>query len=361
MREGPYRTLLALYQGSAAPAELSERAWDEVVRVARRAGLLARLAAILRDRGQTGELPPPVAPVLAAELRLAEAHARNIRWEVRRIREALDHAGVPCVLLKGAAYVLGELPAARGRLFEDVDILVPRGRIDRAESALRLFGWVGLHRHPYDQRYYRRWMHQIPPMRHSSRGTTVDVHHNLLPETGPLSPDPGLLRADSRPLPEWPGVSIPAPEDLILHSAAHLFHDGAMENGLRDLTDLDALVRDFGPRPGFWGRLRVRAELMDLLAPMADALRWSRRLLGTPVPAEMDLEPAATGRSRFRTGMLDLLYGEGLRPDHPLARRPLTGPAQGVLYLRSHTLRMPLRLLAPHLVRKGLRGEGEAR
>ncbi len=357
MKSGESRLLLGLYCGSLEPQTLTEPQWEAIVHMARHSGVLARLASLLKARGQALGLPDRVRGVFEAELRLTEAHRRNVRWEVRRIEEAMAHAGLSFVLLKGAAYVIGELPPARGRLFEDVDILVPRDQVAQAEAALQQFGWRPLYHHPYDQRYYRQWMHQIPPMRHCQRETVIDVHHTLLPETGPLTPDPEQLWTDRHSLPEWRRVSIPASEDLILHSAAHLFYDGTMENGLRDLMDLDALIRHFHGRPGFWGQLQERARLMELLAPLADALRWSRYLLETPVPTEAIPPPAATERSRSRVAFLDRLYDEGLRPDHPLCRGLFTRPAQALLYIRSHALRMPVRLLVPHLLRKALRRE----
>ncbi len=43
---------------------------------------------------------------------------------------------------------------------------------------------------PYDDLYYRRWMHELPPLVHSERGQLVDVHHTILPLTAGRSPMP---------------------------------------------------------------------------------------------------------------------------------------------------------------------------
>ena len=50
-----------------------------------------------------------------------------------------------------------------------------------AEAALMLDGWASGHRSAYDQRYYRTWMHELPPMQHIQRGTVLDVHHAIAP------------------------------------------------------------------------------------------------------------------------------------------------------------------------------------
>ena len=79
-------------------------------------------------------------------------------------RKVLATVDVDLVLLKGAAYLMAGLPAARGRVFSDVDILVPVARLAEVENALMLHGWSTTHHNAYDQRYYRQWMHELPPL-----------------------------------------------------------------------------------------------------------------------------------------------------------------------------------------------------
>lgn len=333
-------------------AGLDEHEWDPLVRVARRAGLLARLAIGLSDRGVS--VPGRARHHLDSEVRIAEAHHGNVRWEVRRIVEALGTADIPFIVLKGAAYVMAGLPPGRGRIFEDVDILVRREQLAGAESALGVHGWVTTHRHPYDQRYYRVWMHELPPLRHVKRGSSLDVHHTLLPLTAKLHPDPDLLWEAARPLAGWQGACILSPADMVLHSAAHLFYDGAFENGLRDLFDLDDLLRHFGRESAFWSHLRARACAMDLDLPLADALRWTSGLLGTPVPDSINVLPQRR-RMFWTRGALDAAFAEGLRPEHSLCSDNRNRLARSVLYMRSHLLRMPFWRAAPHLLRKAVR------
>src|SRR6185503_6572888 len=92
-------------------------------------------------------------------------------WEINRILWALTDVEVPLILLKGIAYVLAELPPARGRIYADVDLLVPEELIGKAEAGLLERGWFRTTIDPYDDRYYRVWMHEIPPLRHRERGT----------------------------------------------------------------------------------------------------------------------------------------------------------------------------------------------
>ena len=338
----------------ASAASLDAAAWDRLVPLARQARLLARLAVLLREQGCAGQLPAKVREHLDAACAVAEKHGTTIRWEASRVARALGPLGVPVILLKGAAYLLAGLPPARGRLLSDLDIMVPKADLKRVEQALAEHGWRTLKLHPYDQRYYRRWMHELPPMIHALRGTVLDVHHTILPESGRLHPDAGKLFAAAVPLENAP-LGVLAPADMVLHSAAHLFQDGDLAGGLRDLIDLDDLLRHFGQAQGFWDGLVPRARELHLARPLYYALRYCGRFLGTPIPAPV-LDAARAGQPRWPVGpLMDALVSRAIRPEPAERRRLGGGAARWLLYVRSHWLRMPPGLLTSHLVRKALR------
>ncbi len=334
--------------------------WELLIRQARSAELLAHVHALLKRQGLLHQVPP--APLLHLESARVHARAqrRVVRWELHCLVQALRPLGIPVLALKGAAYLLAGLPNSPGRLFHDVDILVPRAALPEVERVLVQHGWMSTHLDRYDQRYYRTWMHELPPMRHIRRRTVLDVHHNILPDTACLHPDPRLLlRAAYPPDPQRPELQVLAPLDMVLHSATHLFHDGELERGLRDLTDLDLLLRHFGGRDGFWEELPERAARLDLLRPLFYALRYCRRMLGTPIPDDtlQACRSAAPPAPRLR--LMDALFTRALEVDHPTHRQAGEGLARWLLYVRGHYLRMPLYLLIPHLLRKALRrGEG---
>ena len=105
---------------------------DLLVRQARAAGLLARLACRLRRHGILATLPETVRWHFDAAETLADKQRIAVRWELQQIRAALRDLDGPLIVLKGAAYVAANLPAAEGRLFNDIDILVPRDTLPRA-------------------------------------------------------------------------------------------------------------------------------------------------------------------------------------------------------------------------------------
>ena len=332
---------------------LSLERWDLLIRQAQRADVLARLAYLLSARGELDAVAPAPRRHLQAALTLSEAQHREVRREAGLIEQALRELNIPVVLLKGAAYVMAGLPAARGRLFSDTDILVPRGPLPVVEGQLMLHGWMGGHHDAYDQRYYREWMHELPPMEHVQRQTVLDVHHNILPMTTRRPPDAALLLADARPVAGHDRLHVLAPADMVLHSMTHLFYNDDLSHGLRDLSDLDLLLRHFGAQADFGPALLRRAELLHLERPLHYGLWACQEFFATPVPVGLDAA-LPEWRRKFApreplSTLMQCLWRRGLRTPHPSAALPGTGLAQALLYLRAHGLRMPPLMLIKHL------------
>ncbi|MEA3040153.1 MAG: hypothetical protein QOE79_2666 [Sphingomonadales bacterium] len=315
-------------------ASAEVRDWTAILAAARAESLAGSLA--FRLRGQ--KLPDPVERLLADARAAADAGRTQALWEAEMARRALASLDVPVILLKGTAYAAAGLDAAVGRSIGDLDILAPRAALTEVERALLAAGWEWVKEDPYDDLYYRRWMHELPPLIHSTRDRMIDVHHNILPLTARPKPDAEALVADSVALEN--GLRILCPEDMVVHSAAHLFADGDLAGGLRNLWDVDRLLREFEGREGFWQRLHDRAARHGLLAAVHRAGRLADDLYGTPVPEGWRVWNSADPLFRAR-----LLARDGWG-------RPSRRALRFGFYVRSHWLRMPPLMLARHLWRK---------
>ena len=344
--------LLRALRDPAALAQFGTTDWNLLLRQASRAGLLGRLHAQAVRLGIAGDFPPAVRRQMnAAEVAVLRQTAA-VHWEIKQIAAALAALDVPVLLLKGAAYAAAALPPALGRTFSDVDILVPKAMLGPVEHALMVGGWIGSELSSYDQRYYRRWMHELPPMLHIRRRTPLDVHHNILPETARIRTRPDLLLQAAEPLPGYRRLFVPSAADQVLHSATHLFHEGEWAHGLRDLSDLDLLLRGYADAAGFWQHLCVRAAELNLQVPLRLALRYTHHVLHTPVPQEV-LQASAAASTDW---LMDRLFLNALASAHPTLHTRSTAAAQALLYVRSHWLRMPPHLLLPHLAHKSFAG-----
>jgi hypothetical protein len=351
--------LLAVLRDPQQLIALTPSDWDLLLRQSTATNLTPSVLALVEECGLLERVPAQARAHFEWVRPLAARHLQAVRFEVDCIRTALAPTGLPLLLLKGAAYTMAGLRAGAGRLYSDVDILVPKPRLGEVESALMLNGWASTHHDDYDQRYYRQWMHELPPMQNLKRQTSIDVHHAILPETAPVRPDPAKLRASAVPLADCPGVAVLAPADMVLHSAVHLFFDGEFDKGLRDLLDLHRLLGEFGALPGFWEGLAPRARELQLGRPLFYALRYCARLLGTDVPARAFEQAAPFAPNPALLWLMDRLFERALLPLHASCADAFSASARFALYVRGNWLRMPPALLARHLLHKAFVSQKE--
>jgi len=353
--DAPGRPLVEILVEPTKACGLSLEDWDLVVRIARAAKLLATLRAHLAAAAVLDRVPPAVAQAMESEVAVARFRQQMARLELRRVERVLAPIDVPIALLKGAAYLVEELAIAEGRLLADVDILVPRDRVDAVERALVAAGWDRPQLDAHDERYYREWSHEIPPLRFPGHPLELDVHHAILPLTGRVRPDEAALFAASRAS-RLGRFRVLCPEDQVLHACAHLFQDSDLSNRLRDLVDFDGLVRELGRHEAFWDRLLDRSRLHGLDRPLWYAMRFGSSALRTPVPRRALDRLSETAPSRFVGGLMDRVVPSALLPSYPDRTPARVRLSRAMMAARYHWLRLPPRLLARHALGKAFRG-----
>lgn len=320
--------LAAALRAPESVRTLDADGWTALLAIARAEQMIGTLAWRLEGMA----VPPGVARILADARASAEQGRVVALWEAEAARRALAPLGVPLVLLKGTAFVAADLRAGQGRSIGDLDILVPRETLDAVEAALLGAGWEWVKPDPYDDDYYRQWMHELPPLIHRDRDRMIDVHHTILPLTARITPDAAALLADTVEL--APGLWALSPQDMIVHAAAHLFADGDLAGGMRNLWDVHCLIDQFGTD--------------------GSSARAAHHGLSYEVDRALRLAAALYGRGG-KLGLADHAYLRRItaRDGWGRATRPFTRQA---FYVRSHWLRMPPAMLARHLWTKWRKG-----
>ena len=321
------RTLARALADPSSAAGLDAEGWTSLLAMARAEQLIGTLA--LRLDGLA--MPNGVKAILADARAAAEHGRRAALWEAEMAWRALAAVDSPIVLLKGTAFVAAGLSAGRGRSIGDLDILVPRASLDVVEAALLAAGWEWVKPDPYDDIYYRRWMHELPPLIHRERDRMIDVHHTILPLTARITPDAEALIDGSEALEN--GLRTLSPNGMLVHAAAHLFADGDLAGALRNLWDVRCLVDEFGT-----AGIDTEARRHGLSREVARSLRLVDALFGAG---------KTTGADRFYIRRITARDGWG-RPTRPVTRF--------AYYVRSHWLRMPPTMLAHHLWTKWRKG-----
>jgi hypothetical protein len=265
------------------------------------------------------------------------AHATSVRTGVvTAALGAWDAAGIPVMLLKGAALAHLVYPAPRLRPMRDVDVLVAPEHAGRAWTLLRDRGFSPFGRHP------GRGHHHLHALAATIDGVTVTIEIH----TTPLAPTPLLTPlsyadAVSRSRAFDHGgrdVRTLAPEDMLWQVYAHGFVVDQLHSDVRliALADL-VLAAEAWAEEMDWSGLRSRyPRLLRALARIGGVVPWSPRASNRIYSSA----PDATGDWRF-----DVRYGV----DGPLRRawsRLIVHPATVALwaagvarrrYLSGHT------------------------
>jgi hypothetical protein len=285
---------LSLGPSCSSPSPAPSSALSSLARAHGVAGLLYRR---LRASGGLAALDPADAEAL--ERRHAGQVARSaVQWpEIDRVLAALDAAGIPVRLLKGAALALTVYENPSDRPMDDLDLLVPEDRIDDAVLVLRTLG-------------FERNKHVAPP---KIRGTErLEALHVNLVGPAPVSlmcelhwtlvaPDGSRYAPDIRwfwepatvdrsaaaprtPCAVFNASCVPHPSRLLLHLCAHavLQHPGE-EWRLIWFHDIDCVARmltDWDPVVEAAGRFHWAAAVHAAVAAAA-------ALFGTPLPGDL--------------------------------------------------------------------------
>lgn len=330
----PTSHLITLLRSPQRVSEISDAQWNDVVEQGRTTQLLGQLAARLRQAGVFDQVLAAVQRHLILAELTSLRRVEAARWELKGMRLAIDPTIAVC-LLKGCAYAVAGDANATGRLFSDVDLMVRRQDLDLVESALISVGWKPSRVNDYDLAYYRNWMHEVPPMEHVRRHTVCDLHHAINPPVSRYYVNPEKLF--ERLVEVLPGIFVLSAEDRVIHCALHLLQEGDSKKLTRDLYDLHLLLEQHGSGPD---RQRIEcraaelqvAHLVQAAIGAADKL-FSDNLVHQPDPGWLQLcvERAA----------LEAIDGS-----------VMGGLAGFAVLAHSHWMKMPLRLLLPHLTRK---------
>jgi hypothetical protein len=284
--------------------------WDALVRKARQARLLARLARVLDAQGALEAVPSAPRSHLQAALIVADAQHRDLLYELDCIGQALADAEIRPLLLGGAAYVAAGMLPALGRGLTRIAMLAPVQRSSQGQAALMARGWM-----PLDGQGTKRLsVGSASPtsLRHLQRLSLIEWHDAARPGSlGYALPMSAFLET-AQSLASDARFTILAPTEMTLCNAARLFGGSDLDTALRDLSDLDLLLRRFGQTADFWPAVARRADQLSLRPAFHHGLRWANTLFGTPAPSKLLADAARRGAADL---LRDTVWARALRRD----------------------------------------------
>ncbi len=263
---------------------------SELVSAAERHGLSNLLARHLGDAGIT--LPETLRQQLTG---LKIRHRRANRARMAALAEMLDafrDAGIPCVVLKGAALVNLVYPSPELRPMGDIDVLVPGHAARAAQQCLRDLGYRGEDRkHGVMSEH-----HHLPAATRVDDGiaVVVEVHVDALSRDTGRSLGYDDMKAELQAF-EVEGVAGHAPGDVTMlrHLCQHAF-EPAESFKLVMLADIYGYAQHFHARIP-WDRLRAELPLTYNGIAMLSSLAPPPAAVAEHLPPDGGQYPADAG------------------------------------------------------------------
>lgn len=338
------KQLVMLLKGRLPKVD-SQKEWEYIVRVARDSSVLSRLASLYRANT---DLPNYLGEHFDAAIKPSDLLRQQVNFEAGQLVNFITtDCSTPPVFLKGAGYTLANYEVGKGRTFSDIDLLVEKVDLPKVERKLMVYGWGADKTDEYDQMYYRKWAHEIPPLRHCSRMTLLDVHHNLVPLVSGKAPDIRLFTQDLVSILDGKAYVL-AHHGMTLHSAIHLFYQEEYHHGFRDLADLHMMFNEFGQTDSYWQKLYDLATNSDFKLELALACRYSKLIFDTDIPQAFLDKTQALLPASAKLSILDWIFMRVLQPHHTLCQIRFMGLAHALATIRGHWIKMPLHILIMH-------------
>ena len=327
----------------ANPAHLQFLAlgeWSRLLRHAQRNQLLARLATLALGQESLGALPQLPRLQLEQARQAATAQRQQRQRDLQALMQLLEPAGFVVVALNGTAHWLHEIAPTNDQQCAGLDIWVDSGHWERLAATLRSGGWLPADTGPADQAGRVRWNAAPGAQGPVRRAAVLTVHSQMLPAL-PCAQAGLALQLQARlAVPEIPGLHVPAPSDLVLCAVAQVFHTDGGAQALRDLSDVDVLLRRFAPQPAFWSDLVQRAAELELSRALYYGLRHSVRLFATPVPDSARRARRAVAPPLRMNRLMDGLWSRVLCTPHASGRQSIRQFCRDLLRLRARWLRV---------------------
>jgi len=256
--------------------------------------LLAQGAAIGAERAV-----PPGALSRLEQMYYANA-LRHLRFTqaLEEVLGAFKEIGIEAIVLKGMALATRVYPVAALRQCGDIDVLVRKEDLLRAEEVLLGLGYT-FPGHGLPDEWFGQCHRHLPYLKDEGR-IKLEVHWDIVPQPNPFCLPLSELWARAQPF-RIGGSETWAldPADLLLHLSVHAVPSPDLLWGqdidLRHLCDIAETIWVY---PMDWDQLIVRARHYGVTRCLYVTLRLARRMLQAGVPHDVlealqptDLDP----------------------------------------------------------------------
>ncbi|MFA5913811.1 MAG: nucleotidyltransferase family protein [Sterolibacterium sp.] len=262
--------------------ELSGVDWDDLIEESVRYGIAPLFYHRLRTLHSNIAVPAEVVARLRQLYLQSAGRATRLYHELGKMLGCLRQANIPVIALKGAH--LAELVYGNTALrpMGDVDVLVHKDDLTRAEATLLGMGYAPTECHRQVAEDNCHFVYGLP-----SRELFVEVHWDFLPANYSSRIDiEGQWERSRQAVIAGVEVSVLCPEDMLLYFCLHASVRHLFEMGLKPLCDIVETIRHYGNEID-WKQVLLRSEQSGTARCVYLTFRLAGELLGASVPDEL--------------------------------------------------------------------------
>ncbi|TGO02861.1 hypothetical protein PN36_17935 [Candidatus Thiomargarita nelsonii] len=264
--------------------ELRTADWESLVQFAVKQSVAPLLYHRLKTVYPKANIPASLKQNLQKFYLASVMRNTHLYSELSEVLKALRNEDIPVILLKGAHLAQTIYGNTVLRSMCDVDILIKKTDLLKAEEKLLEMGYSSSREDDIDVACAKH--HHLPPL--VKQGSApIEIHWTINHPIHPFTIDTEGLWKRARPT-TIAGVEVLvlSPEDLLLHLSLHSAYNNFFKQGLRSLCDIFETIRHYQNEID-WTQLEHRASQWNAKNPVYLILRLARELLPANVPDEL--------------------------------------------------------------------------
>ena len=271
--------------------------------------------------------------------------ARNmlLQDELSKLLSAFNEAGLPVIVLKGAALLGSIYRDIALRPMSDLDVLVQPENLDRAEAIALCYGYLPIVERVVQEHDATDRRH-LPNLIHHERGIVLEIHQHIVDSDGPYHFNLNGFWSGARPV-SILGVPtlVLATENQLLHLSINFLLDRHYSScfALGQLCDISELISGEGDSLN-WDLVERVADDVYIQQGIHYVLYACEQLLGSQVPASVlsRLQPL-----EFNSSLAKLFLRRRVLDTRPWLAHQLV--ASGSVYTLPRALRAAFGRLFP--------------
>ncbi|WP_419206419.1 nucleotidyltransferase family protein [Photobacterium leiognathi] len=331
---------------------LDHKSLYQIITEARHLSLLGQLKTACELDGIWDELPLFMQQQLLSGFHSFEKQKKALAFEHEELKAQLKDILPSWRYIRGSALQFSEVEMFKGRIKNNIDILISENHVDAVLNQLLNHGWRYKNITDYEETFYCRWSNQTTPLIHKERRTELAIHFHLLPKTlrHKLDETP-LLHHHTSPITAHPATLL-SPEAMVTHQAIMFFNQVNFKYGLRDLYDLHLQFSHFGKQRLFWHNLIQLHQQIGKDNSLFMALGLCHELFALKIPDNMMQFLNQHASHRFIFWLYKERFSEVIRNAFPNYQNSDYRFAVKSLRFRGRLKRMPLYAILPHIIKK---------